>query len=167
MIRLLLSVAALLAGGLSASPAQPQELCAECLAIRLGPPKIVRGPTGMESDAPFVVIKLRNGQFRGFTSNHAHLCDRRRVAGDMGGPKRVVMQPGRKGTLSECGNWITGVVPDGDRLVGLVHGESDCDYDKGHTHKAMAIATSADEGLTWNILGAVDHQRRQVRARQD
>ena len=73
----------------------------------------------------------------------------------MGGTKRVVMQPGRKGTLSDCGNWLTGIIPVDGKLVGLVHGESDCDYDKGRTHKAMAIATSADEGLTWNFLGAI------------
>ena len=71
------------------------------------------------------------------------------------GAKRVVMQPGRKGTLSDCGNWLTGVLPIDGKLVGLVHGESDCDYDKGRTHKAMAIATSADEGLTWTFLGAI------------
>ena len=65
------------------------------------------------------------------------------------------MQPGRKGTLSDCGNWLTGALPLGGKLVGLVHGESDCDYDKGRTHKAMAIATSADEGLTWTFLGPV------------
>ncbi len=149
----------LLAGGTLAAantqqPQQAQPLCAECLAVRLGPPKVVRGPTGMESDAPFVVFKLRNGQFRGFTSNTRTYAIDGATPVDMGGPKRVVMQPGRKGTLSECGNWITGIVPDGDRLIGLIHGESACDYDKNQTHKAMAIATSADEGLNWNILGA-------------
>ncbi|HKY85315.1 MAG TPA: hypothetical protein VJL90_00980 [Pseudorhodoplanes sp.] len=155
MIRFLPLAVILLAGGLTSPAAQPQSLCAECLSVRIGPPTIVRGPTGMESDAPFVAIKLRDGTFRGFTSNHRTHAIEGATPVDMGGPKRVVMQPGRKGTLSDCGNWLTGVLPVDGKLVGLVHGESDCDYDKGRTHKAMAIATSADEGLTWNFLGAI------------
>ena len=115
----------------------------------------MRGPSGQESDAPFVVIKLKSGEFRGFTSNHRTYAIDGATPVDMGGAKRVVLQPGRKGTLSDCGNWLTGVLPIDGKLVGLIHGESDCDYDKGRTHKAMAIATSADEGLTWTFLGAV------------
>lgn len=150
----LVSVGAIVSVFLSA-PAAAQELCAECLSIRIGPPTIVRGPSGQESDAPFVAIKLREGGYRGFTSNHRTYAIDGATPVDMGGAKRVVMQPGRKGTLSDCGNWLTGALPLDGKLVGLVHGESDCDYDKGRTHKAMAIATSADEGLNWNFLGAI------------
>ena len=64
-----------------------------------------------------------------------------------------MLQPGRKGTLSDCGNWLTGVLPHDGKLLGLIHGESACDYEKNQTHKAMAIATSPDEGLSWNVLG--------------
>lgn len=159
--RSVLTIAALLAGlSLTSSHAQqPQRpqtpMCAECLAVRIGPPKIVRGPSGMESDAPFIAIKLANGQYRGFTSNHRTYAVDGNSPVDMSGEKRVVLQPGRKGTLSDCGNWLTGVLPEGGKLIGLIHGESACDYDKNQTHKAMAIATSADEGLTWTILGAI------------
>ena len=145
------------AGANTQQPPQPQSsqpVCAECLAVRIGPPKVARGPSGMESDAPFVVIKLRDGRFRGFTSNHRTYAIDGNSPVDMAGEKRVVLQPGRKGTLSDCGNWLTGIVPDGDKLIGLIHGESTCDYDKNQTHKAMAIATSTDEGLNWTILGA-------------
>jgi hypothetical protein len=129
MIRFLPLAAILLAGGLTSSAAQPQSLCAECLSIRIGPPRVVRGPSGQESDAPFVVIKLRDGTFRGFTSNHRTYAVDGATPVDMGGTKRVVMQPGRKGTLSDCGNWLTGIIPVDGKLIGLVHGESDCDYD--------------------------------------
>ncbi len=160
MLRPLLAAAFLLAVSAigAASSAAAQTLCPECLAIRLGPPQIVRGPSGasgMESDAPFVVIKKSDGGFRGFTSNARTFAIEGSSPIDMGGAKRVVMQPGRKGTLSDCGNWLTGVLPVDNKLVGLVHGESDCDYEKGRTHKAMAIATSADEGLNWQFLGAI------------
>lgn len=149
-------VAALLTSVLltASSAQQLTSLCAECLSIRIGPPKIVRGPSGQESDAPFVVIKRGNGEFRGFTSNHRTYAIDGASPVDMSGGKRVVLQPGRKGTLSDCGNWLTGALPAGGRLIGLIHGESGCDYAKNQTHKAMAIATSADEGLNWNILGA-------------
>ena len=155
--RSFLPLAALLAGlfQLSASSAQQQQpLCAECLSVRIGPPKIVRGPSGQEADAPFVAIKLGNGQFRGFTSNHRTYAIDGSSPADMSGPKRVVLQPGRKGTLSDCGNWLTGALPADGKLIGLIHGESGCDYEKNQTHKAMAVATSADEGLNWTILGA-------------
>jgi hypothetical protein len=160
--RLLLFAFVQIVGAFLSAGVQAQDLCPECLAVRIGPPTIVRGPSGaagQESDAPFVVIKKSDGGYRGFTSNHRTFAIDGATPVDMGGPKRVVMQPGRKGTLSDCGNWLTGVLPgDGKlagQLIGLVHGESDCDYDKGRTHKAMAIATSADEGLTWNFLGAI------------
>jgi hypothetical protein len=155
MIRFAVATFALQVSWLAlAAQAQPQNLCAECLAVRIGPPKIVRGPSGQESDAPFVVIKRGNGEFRGFTSNHRTYAIDGASPLDMGGNKRVVLQPGRKGTLSDCGNWLTGALPLDGKLFGLIHGESGCDYDKNQTHKAMAVATSIDEGLNWTILGA-------------
>ena len=157
-ILLLLALPASFVGAFLSTPATAQDLCPECLSIRIGPPQIVRGPSGasgMESDAPFVVIQKSDGGFRGFTSNNRTYAIDGETPIDMGGGKRVVMQPGRKGTLSDCGNWLTGVLPVDGKLIGLVHGESDCDYDKGRTHKAMAIATSTDEGLTWRFLGAI------------
>ena len=156
MVRpLLLPVLAALLVGAALTSARAQVPCAECLSIRIGTPQIVRGPSGAESDAPFVAIRKSAGGYRGFTSNHRTYAVDGATPVDMGGPKRVIMQPGRKGTLSDCGNWLTGALPLGGKLVGLVHGESDCEYDKGRTHKAMAIATSADEGLTWTFLGPV------------
>jgi len=140
---------------LTASSAQPQQpFCPQCLSVRIGPPKIIRGPSGQESDAPFVVLKRADGSFRGFTSNHRTYAIDGSSPLDMGGQKRVVLQPGRKGTLSDCGNWLTGTLPVEGKWLGLIHGESACDYDKNQTHKAMAIATSSDEGLNWSILGA-------------
>ncbi|MGE3148525.1 MAG: hypothetical protein AB7K04_05595 [Pseudorhodoplanes sp.] len=143
--------------GFAADPAQAQaDNCPGCVSIRVGRPLVVRGPSapkGDQADAPLSVIKLRDGRFRAFTGNTIAYA----VDGDtpwaLGGPARAVMGPGPKGSLSECGNWITSVVPDGGKLIGLVHNEQACNYKDNQTHKSMSIGVSNDEGLSWNVLG--------------
>lgn len=136
-----------------ARAASPEPLCLDCVSIRTGPPMVVRGPFPDELDNHFATLRLPDGSFRGFTANGATYAVDGPDIRAMGGPRRVVLEPGPPGSPAECGRWLNGVVRAGGRLYGLVHLESACDYDKGETHKAMAIAVSDDDGLTWTDLG--------------
>lgn len=147
---------ALAAAGTSfaASP-HAAPLCVACIAVRVGPPVVVRGPFPDELDAPFAALKLADGSFRGFSANGTTYAIDGATVRDMGGPRRAVLTAGEKGSAAECGRWLTSMARSGDRILGLVHQERDCDYDQGRTDKSMAIASSADEGLTWTDLGTI------------
>src|SRR5258708_6740067 len=123
LIFLAIALTSLLAAT-AAETQSPSELCASCISIRVGRPIVVRGPSGPEgdeADAPFSVIKLANGKFRGFTGNsRAYAIDGDTPWG-LGGPARLVLDAGPKGSKSECGNWITNVVPVGSNLIRLSH----------------------------------------------
>jgi hypothetical protein len=134
------------------TPALP---CADCVSITIGPAMVIRGPAGDESDAPFVALKLPDGTVRGFVSNTVTYAVDGKTATDMGGARRAVMRRGDKGTAAECGNWITGLSRSGSTLYALVHNEAVCNYERGETHKSMAMASSNDNGLTWRMLGTI------------
>ena len=151
----LLLSAAMLAGLAPAPAAAPEALCIACIGIRTGPPMVVRGPFPDELDNHFAALRLPDGSFRGFTANGATYAVDGPDIRAMAGPRRVVLEPGPPGSPAECGRGLNGVVRAGGRLYGLVHLESGCDYDRGETHKAMAIAVSDDDGLTWADLGLV------------
>ena len=129
--------------------------CLDCLQVRVGPPIVVRGPFPDELDAPFTALKLADGSFRGFSANGATYAIEGATLSDMGGQRQAVLEPGPSGSRSECGRWLTSTMRSGDKVVGLVHQESACDYGRGQTDKSMAIATSTDDGLTWTDLGTV------------
>ena len=57
--------------------------------------------------------------------------------------------------MARCGQWLQHVEPAGGKLVGFVHVETACDYPHGQTHKSTAFATSADNGLTWQVKGLI------------
>lgn len=136
--------------------AQPVPLpCAACVSVTVGPAMVIRGPAGDESDAPFVALKLPDGTLRGFVSNTTTYAVDGQSVTAMGGARRRVMGPGDKGSLAECGSWITGLSRSGPTLHGLVHNEARCDYDRGETHKTMAMAASQDDGLSWRMLGTI------------
>lgn len=131
-------------------PAQADEpICVDCLKVRVGSPTVIRGPFPDELDATFNALKLPDGSFRGFSANGATYAIDGATLSDMGGPRRAVIQPGPKGSINDCGNWLTATVRDGDTLLGFVHQEHDCDYNAGRTGKSMAIARSIDNGLSW------------------
>jgi hypothetical protein len=139
-----------------AQPAQPDPApCVQCLRIRVGPPIVVRGPLPDELDAPFTALKLPDGSFRGFSANGTTYAIDGATLHDMGGSRQAVLTAGQPGSSSDCGRWLTSIMPSGGRLLGFVHQEQDCDYDQGRTHKSMAIASSSDAGLTWTDLGTV------------
>lgn len=125
------------------------DICVACLQVRVGTPVVVRGPFRDELDAPFTALKLADGSFRGFSANGTTYAIDSPSLSDMKGQRQAVLRPGARGSLSECGRWLTSTARLGEELVGLVHQERDCDYKQGRTDKSMAIATSADDGLTW------------------
>jgi hypothetical protein len=158
--RLTLVAAALAALGIASDAgSQPSpDPCPTCVSIRVGRPLVARGPSGPkgdEADVVLSVIKLRDGRFRAFSGNTIVYA----IDGDtpwaIGGPARPVLGPGPKGSTSECGNWFSSVVPDGDKLVALVHNEQACNYRDNQTHKSMSVGISTDQGLSWNILGPI------------
>ncbi len=148
---------AVLAAAALAAPTQAEDaLCVECLSVRVGPPVVVRGPFPDELDATFTALRLADGTFRGFSANGATYAIDGKDPWDMAGPRRAVLQPAEPGSEAECGRWLTSLTRSGATLLGFVHQESICDYGPGgQTDKTMAIASSADDGLTWTDLGTV------------
>jgi len=139
-----------------AEPAHASDtLCVDCLQVRVGPPVVVRGPLPDELDAPFAAVKLPSGSFRGFSANGTTYAINGTTLEDMSGPRQPVLKAGEPGSRSECGRWLTSIARSGNTLMGLVHQERDCDYDQGRTDKSMAMASSADDGLTWTDLGTI------------
>jgi hypothetical protein len=157
-----MKVAPLVAAGLvalsvlgAAAAAESDELCVDCVRVRVGPPIVVRGPFPDELDAPFSALRLADGSFRGFSANGATYAIEGPTLWDMGGPRQTVLEAGAPGSVNDCGRWLTSTMRSGDQVLGLVHQEANCDYNRGRTDKSMAIASSLDDGLTWTDLGTV------------
>jgi hypothetical protein len=146
-------LALVLSGGVSRGASQ--ELCLECIDIRLDRPIVVRGPSRAEPDAPVSVVKLPDGRFRGFSANVETVAIEAATPLDLGGPAKFVLKPGPSGSASECGRWLTSVLAGKDALYGLVHNERHCNGQGGGTYKSMAIARSFDYGLRWDVLGQI------------
>ena len=152
----LISIAVAVAlSSVSLTTAGAGEVCLACLRVRLDPPQVVRGPYPDELDNAFAALHLKDGRWRGFSANGATYAIDGATLTDMSGRRRAVLEPGPKGSASECGRWLNSVLPVGDVVYGLVHQESGCDYGHGQTHKSMAMALSRDQGLTWSVLGDV------------
>ncbi|MBU1333794.1 MAG: hypothetical protein KJ944_18780 [Alphaproteobacteria bacterium] len=132
------------------------EICVDCVQVRVGPAHVIRGPFPDELDAPFTALKLDDGTFRGFSANGSTYAIEGPTLWDMAGERREVLQAGPPGSINDCGRWLTSLTRSSDRVLGFVHQERICDYGpQGHTDKTMAIATSSDDGLTWTDLGTV------------
>jgi len=154
-------VALLLASHLRMATAQTVHIaatpsvCHDCISIRVGLPRVERGPAADIADNRFTEVQLPDGRFRGFDAHG----DTRAIDGtypwDMSGPARIVLTPGKPGSVDTCGQWIQHVELAGNTLLGFVHDEMACRYQVGQTHKSMSLATSNDYGLTWKDLGQV------------
>jgi len=131
------------------------DLCIDCLRVRVGPPVVVRGPFPDELDSTFTALKLADGSFRGFSANGATYAIDGTSLSDMHGPRREVISVGETGGPADCGHWLNTAMRSGDEIFGFVHQESDCDYSEGRTHKSMAIAASSDDGLSWSAPDTV------------
>jgi hypothetical protein len=131
------------------------DICDACIDLRVEYPHVVRGPSRHEPDAPVSLIELPDGHFRAFAANGTTVAIDGATPFDLGGRSKAVMTPGPSGSPAECGNWLTTVLRGAGGLYGLVHNEAHCDYRHGETYKSMSLARSADEGLTWDMLGQV------------
>ena len=129
--------------------------CPECIEIRVDRPRVVRGPSRHEPDAPLSIIRLPDGSFRGFAANGITLAIDGASPFAMGGEAKVVLRPGPAGSAADCGRWLTTAIAGRSALYGLIHNEYNCKYNEGQTHKSMSIAFSDDYGLSWNVLGQV------------
>jgi hypothetical protein len=131
------------------------DICAACIEVRVEYPHVVRGPSRHEPDAPVSLIELPDGHFRAFAANGTTVAIDGATPFDLGGRAKAVMTPGPPGSPAECGNWLTTVLRSAGGLYGLIHNEAHCDYRHGETYKSMSLARSADDGLTWDMLGQV------------
>jgi hypothetical protein len=131
------------------------DICAACIEVRVEYPHVVRGPSRHEPDAPVSLIELPDGHFRAFAANGTTVAIDGATPFDLGGRAKAVMTPGPPGSPAECGNWLTTVLRRAGGLYGLIHNEAHCDYRHGETYKSMSLARSADDGLTWDMLGQV------------
>lgn len=137
------------------APAVTPAFCLECLSVRVGPPRVIRGPFPDELDSAFSALVLPDGSFRGFSSNStAYAVDGADIR-SMDGARRQVLGPAPAGRISDCGRWINGVVRLTGQVFALVHQEHNCDYANSQTHKSMGVAVSADDGLHWTNLGTI------------
>jgi hypothetical protein len=125
------------------------------LTIRVGLPRVVRGPADDIADTRFTEIALPNGGFRGFDAHGKTWAIDGKDPWDMSGPRRVVLVHGPPGSYDSCGQWLTHAERNGTVTIGFVHAETACNYAVGQTHKSMALAVSNDDGLTWRNLGQI------------
>lgn len=137
------------------TPSIAGDPCIACMSIRVGLPRVARGPSADIADNRFTEIELPNGSFRGFDAHG----DTRAIDGtqpwDMGAPGRVVLGRGVPNSFDSCGQWLNHAEPMGAGVLGFVHAETACNYAAGQTHKSMALARSNDDGLTWRNLGQI------------
>ena len=137
-------------------PQAVEATCLECIRIRVGLPRVVRGPSLEIADNHFTEIHLPDGRFRGFDANaQTHAIDGIHPW-DMGGTARTVLMPGKAGEYDSCGQWLNHAEILGSITFGLIHDETACHYqNNGETHKSMSVAESSDYGLTWKQRGQI------------
>lgn len=135
--------------------AAEDEICLDCISVRVGTPIVVRGPFPDELDAPLSTLRLVDGRFRAFTANSTTYTVEGTSLFDLRGQRTPVLDAGPPGSVNDCGRWLTSLARVEGALLGFVHQEADCDYNEGQTSKSLAIASSADDGLSWTDLGTV------------
>ena len=130
---------------------QNSTLCVECIKIRVGLPQVVRGPAPDIED--FTEIQLPGGRFRGFVAGGKTYAIDGNRPWDMGGPARVVLDRGARGTYDDSGQWIHHVEQSGKTILAFIHNESG---DRpGQGLQSMSLSVSADYGLTWKSYGQI------------
>ena len=131
-------------------------ICIQCIRVRVGLPRVVRGPAAGVVDNHFTEIPLPNGGFRGFDAHSETSAIDGHSPSDMGGPARIVLSPGKPGTYDSCGQWLNHAEPIGNTTVGFIHAETACHYQANfQTHMSTSLAISTDYGLTWKSYGQI------------
>jgi hypothetical protein len=143
------------ARAMATTPSAIGRPCTNCVSIRVGLPRVVRGPGADMADNRFTEIELPDGRFRGFDAHG----DTRAIDGkgpsDMGGSERTVLGAGVAGSYDSCGQWLNHAEVAGPKTIGFIHDETACKYQIGQTHKSMSLAVSKDYGLNWSNLGQI------------
>jgi hypothetical protein len=139
--------------GSSQAPAAKDPVCHECLKIRVGIPRVARGPSPGIPDSAFTEIQLPDGRFRGFSASTSTYAIDGATPSDMGGTPRQVLGKAAPGRYGESGRWINHVERSGNNLLAWVHNETG--DAPGQGLKSMSLARSTDEGLSWSDLGQI------------
>jgi hypothetical protein len=155
LILLFSALDSLSAMGVVEAPAETSSFCIVCLKIRVGLPRIARGPAADIADNRFSEIQLPDGASAASTRMAILVPSTGPIHGIWAGPARTVLTPGRPGTYDSCGQWLNHAEPAGNTILGFVHNETACRYQIGQTHKSMSLAISTDYGLTWKDYGQI------------
>jgi hypothetical protein len=127
--------------------------CIECIRIRVGLPRVVRGPGPGIPDNPLTEVNLPNGRFRGFSASSTTYAIDAASPSDMGGTAVPVLSPGPRGQYGDSGEWINHVERSGWTLLAWVHDETGDGPNQGL--KSMSLAVSDNDGLSWRRLGQI------------
>jgi hypothetical protein len=127
--------------------------CTECIRIRVGLPRVARGPSPGIPDSKFTEIRLPDGRFRGFSASATTYAIDGPTPWAMGGPAVPVLGPGAPGSYGASGKWINHVERSGNILLGWVHDETG--DAPGQGLKSMSLAISKDDGLHWEDIGQI------------
>ena len=125
------------------------------IQIRMSRPVIVRQTGNDELDSQTPHVKLKNGQWRTFTSEfNAYAIDGQYAWNVTGNRVQVLNKNGSSFGNPLCGRWLNAIIPDpaNGRLIGFIHEERmvDCSVTPYNPLQSMVISFSYDEGLTWS-----------------
>ncbi len=128
----------------------------KCLRFVVGRPYILRKSPIQEADMTLSAFKKKDGLFRVFTANQESFAiDTNTLYNLQNKPATKVLGRGPKGSDSECGNWISDILPYGNELYAIVHKEKECNYAIKQTNMGSDLYKSSDDGLSWTKLGAL------------
>jgi hypothetical protein len=127
--------------------------CMECIQIRVGLPRVVRGPSPGIPDCSFSEVQLSDGTFRGFSASGTTYAIDGANPVDMGGQAVPVLRPGPRGSFDASTASIHQIERSGNGLLGWVHCETGDAAQQGLW--SIALAQSDDNGMTWTKLGQI------------
>ena len=125
----------------------------EYIKIRVGLPRVVRGPSPGIPDSKFTEIQLPGGAFRGFSASTTTYAIDGTTTWAMSGTAVPVLSPGAAGTYDASGQWLNHVERSGNILLGWVHCETG--DAPGQGLKSISLVKSNDDGMTWEKLGQI------------
>ena len=102
-----------------------------------------------------VFVELPDGHFRAFAANGTTVAIDGATPFDLGGRSKTVMISGSLGQSFRMRQLAHDRAAKRGEALRPIHNEAHCNYSRDETYKSMSIARSADEGLTWDMLGQV------------
>src|SRR5882672_6678419 len=127
------------------------------IKIRVERPDRIRGPENRE-DNFFNEIQVGTNSFKGLTADGSTnpavastwMLDNANQPYNMGdsNPQGVLFPA--NGSFYSCGLWLNGTYTSSGTIYGFAHSETACNYPI--TTKSMALVTSTNQGLNWNVI---------------